>query len=174
MAKSTLQCSICISQKFEFQIANLQSSPLTVCTIIACDKEEKNFSKSIEIDFWIGLSDGTRESRTKYKSFIYKKKKDFICCCFFPTFICRAKSEVLNCAIAHKHANSLSMSTLSHWRRNFTQSQLTRNFSNLSFYLRILIRSSWKFTRLWLQAARREMIAIWWNLLFTSLSKKVR
>lgn len=46
----------------------------------------KNFSKSIEIDFWIGLSDGTRESRTKYKSFIYKKKKRFYLLLFLSYF----------------------------------------------------------------------------------------
>lgn len=155
------------ARKFEFQIANLQSPRWLSAQLLPCDKKEGKRLFQIDSNWLLNWPEPERrESLEENTKVLFIRKKRFFVVVSFPTFICRAKSEILNCAIAHQLANSLSMSALT------SKLHTVPTYEELYKFRVFSIRSSWKFTRLWLRAARREMIAIWWNLLFTSLSEK--
>lgn len=120
--------------------------------------------KLFQSDFCIGLAwlSDERESLKENSKVIFIRKKVFSCFCFFFN---RAKSEILNCAIARELANSLSVFRISSGalRAVTDDEQLhtiptyERNIRLQSFFIwESRSRSIWKFIQLCSRRSRHD------------------
>lgn len=165
------------AENLNTKFTDSQSLCWLLCTII-WRKRLRLFAagrrKLFQSDFCIGLAwlSDERESLKENSKVIFIRKKVFSCFCFFFN---RAKSEILNCAIARELANSLSVFRISsgalsshQWRTASHNPNLREKYSTSKFFhLRITISK-----HLEIHSTLLETIATRWSLLFTSLSEE--